>query len=174
VGLKWGQLASVRGLCRGLHSRAVAPLWLRARTCHCVHRVYSSKCSSGCTGCSLRSRGAWRYVCLSGEVWWSSGGPNWALGNYRFGPPYLHTQSEARDGTHTSGERIHLATCCTPSVGRLMPRWWRYVPRNQSTRAQPVGAKTPLLDTNIHMPRSFMESPGTTCEHILAHMGVCG
>jgi len=59
--------------------------------------------------------------------------------------------------------------CCAFSA------WMKsFVPRNQSTRAQPVGAKTPLLDKNAHMPRSFMESPVTTCEHILAHMGVCG
>jgi len=48
------------------------------------------------------------------------------------------------------------------------------VPRNQSTRAQPVGAKTPLLDKDAHMPRSFMESPETTCVHLLAHKVVCG
>jgi len=108
------------------------------------------------------------------DFWGSSGGPTWALGNCRFWPPYLHTQSDPRDDTHTSRELVELSTCCIACVGRQVVLGGRCVPRNQSTLAQPVGAKTPLLDTNAHVPCYSIESPGTTCVHYLSLEFVLG
>ena len=106
----WEVPGSTWGVCRGLHSRAAALRWLRACTCHNLRRVHSSKCSSGSTGCSRGSKGAWRYAVWSARLWGRWGACFATQKKGSFGPPYLYNQSEPRYDTHILRNLVRRAT----------------------------------------------------------------